>query len=94
MGANDVIVLPDSEKDILEVLQKELSLKDTFDVVISTKPIDFDFCTKNVISTFPRDLDSDQFGVILRTMFSIYVNLKCISQVFNEKSRIKTIFLM
>lgn len=85
LGTNDVIVLPDTETDVLETLEKELTLRDKFDVIISTKEIDFNFyryCSRdNVTCTFPKPLATDQFGIVLKTIYSIYVNVKCISQV-------------
>lgn len=90
LGANDIIILPDLEaenhnQNIGDVLQKEMELREKFDVIISTKEMDInfhDFCnTEWIISTFPRPLKSDSFGGLMKAIFGMYVHCKCITQV-------------
>lgn len=85
LGANDVIVLPDLDLENVNTLQKEMELRDKFDVVISTKYSDVnfkEFCTTQFVTyTYPKPLKSDDFGIIFKSFYSIYVNLKCVFYV-------------
>lgn len=96
LGAHDIIIYnelvtskSDLEIDNAKLLQKELELREPFDVIFVTSDVGISkeklrrACKTDgkVVYALPKQLASDNYGFITGSVFMNYVRIKCLVQV-------------
>lgn len=79
LGANEIITIPESNEEKVE-------LQDKYHVIFYTKDCptitetELRQLTDNFVSTLPPVLASDSYGLLMGPIFAVYVRIKCFLQ--------------